>query len=49
METVQHILVYLILGMAVAYLVYKFLLPKSLIHGSKKNSKGCGQDNCGCS
>lgn len=48
MESFQHILVYITLAVAVGYLVWKFLLPKSLIYGKKKGSK-CGQDNCGCS
>ncbi|MBO0320753.1 hypothetical protein J0X14_00480 [Muricauda sp. CAU 1633] len=49
METLQHILVYVTLAVAVGYLVWKFLLPKSLVPGKKKASKSCGQDNCGCS
>ncbi|MFC4221481.1 hypothetical protein [Flagellimonas marina] len=49
METAQHILVYITLAAAVGYLVWKFLLPKSLIYGKKKDSKSCGDDNCGCS
>jgi hypothetical protein len=48
MEAVQNILVYMIVAAAVAYLVYKFLLPKSLIPGRKKNSKDYGDGNCGC-
>ncbi len=48
METVQYILVYITLAAAVGYLVWKFLLPKSLAHGKRKSSKSCGQDNCGC-
>ena len=48
METTQHILVYITLAVAIGYLVWKFVLPKSLIFGKKKDSKSCGQDNCGC-
>ncbi|MEZ4810072.1 MAG: hypothetical protein R2819_06895 [Allomuricauda sp.] len=49
METLQHILVYVLLAAALVYLVWKFVLPKSLIPGKKKTSKSCGQDGCGCS
>ncbi len=43
----QHILVYLALGLAVAFLVRKYLLPgrKAKKGGS---SPGCGNDDCGC-
>ena len=43
----QHILVYLALGLAVAFLVRKYLLP---LRKAKKrgNQPGCGQDDCGC-
>lgn len=44
----QQILVYATLILAVGYLVWKFVLPKSLFGNGKKNSKACGQDNCGC-
>ena len=49
MEILQQILVYIFLGAAVFYLVWKFVLPKSLLSGNKKASKDCGQDGCGCS
>ena len=48
MISFQNILVYIILAIAVGYLVKKFLLPKTLFAPNKGNSKGCGQDNCGC-
>lgn len=44
----QQLLVYIIVALAVGYLVWKFLLPKSMLFGKKKGSKSCGQDNCGC-
>lgn len=47
MDFLQNILVYIILVVAVGYLVKKFLLPKLFASG-KGNSKGCGQDGCGC-
>lgn len=48
MDTVQHILVYLTLALAVGYLAWKFVLPKSLVGSKKKSGKSCGQDGCGC-
>ncbi|WP_187269490.1 hypothetical protein [Flagellimonas hymeniacidonis] len=48
MEVAQHILVYITLTIALGYLVWKFILPKSLLSGKKKTSKACGQDGCGC-
>lgn len=46
----QSILVYIILILAVVYLVLKFMFPKKLqaLFGNK-NSKDCGDGNCGCS
>lgn len=49
MDYIQPILVYLLLAIAVAYLVKKFLLPKKFLSHKKSSSKGCGNDNCGCS
>ncbi len=48
MEVFQSTLVYIILGLAIAYLAKKFLLPKTLFVTKKSNSKACGQDDCGC-
>lgn len=48
MDIVQHILMYLTLALAIGYLVWKFILPKSLISNKKKASKACGEDECGC-
>ncbi|MEM9647444.1 MAG: hypothetical protein AAF969_03115 [Bacteroidota bacterium] len=48
MDIVQNILVYLTLALAVGYLLWKFVLPKSLISGRKKSDKSCGHDGCGC-
>jgi hypothetical protein len=45
---IQQLLVYVIVAVAIVYLVWKFILPKSMVFGKKKNSKSCGQDNCGC-
>jgi len=49
MESLQHILVYITVFLATAFLIKKFFFPKLSILGQKKNStKGCGQDGCGC-
>ncbi len=51
MDTLQIVLVYLTLSIAVAYIIKKFLLPKSVLamFGSKKTTtKGCGDNDCGC-
>lgn len=48
MDSIQNILVYIILAVAVGYLVKKFLLPKSLFASGKGEIKGCGEDDCGC-
>ncbi|MDC6387744.1 hypothetical protein PP182_03570 [Maribacter sp. PR1] len=48
MEILQHILVYLTVAISLGYLVFKFLLPKTLFSSGKDNSKACGQDDCGC-
>jgi len=48
MSVLQPILVYIVLAIAVAYLVKKFFLPKALFVSKKNNSKACGQDDCGC-
>ncbi|WP_276168426.1 hypothetical protein [Zobellia alginiliquefaciens] len=45
---IQPILVYIILAVAVGYLVKKFFLPKALFASKKGNGKDCGQDGCGC-
>jgi hypothetical protein len=42
MDTVQHILVYLTLALAIYFLAKKYILPK------KKDNKACGKDGCGC-
>ncbi|UOB15971.1 FeoB-associated Cys-rich membrane protein [Abyssalbus ytuae] len=42
MITLQHILVYITVLLALVFLIKKFLLPK------KKTSKTCGKDDCGC-
>jgi len=47
MAVIQSILVYITLALAIGYVVKKFFLPKRLLV-SKKNSKACGQDDCGC-
>jgi hypothetical protein len=48
MELLQQILVYLILALAVGYIVKKFFLPKSLFASKKRGTKACGQEDCGC-
>ncbi|MBU2948061.1 hypothetical protein [Zobellia uliginosa] len=48
MSILQPILVYIVLAIAVGYLVKKFLLPKALFTHKKGNTKACGQDSCGC-
>jgi uncharacterized membrane protein YwzB len=48
MAILQDILVYVLLAVAVGYLVKKFLLPKSLFASDQGSRKGCGQDDCGC-
>ncbi|ASO05077.1 hypothetical protein [Arenibacter algicola] len=48
MSILQNILVYITVALALAYLVKKFLLPKSLFAGKKRNSKACGDGDCGC-
>lgn len=48
METIQQILVYLSLVLAVGWLVGKYVLPKSLISRKTKASKTCGQEHCNC-
>nr|WP_299382574.1 hypothetical protein [Allomuricauda sp.] len=48
MDVTQHILAYLTLGLAVGYLLWKFVLPKSLVSRKKGSGKTCGQDGCGC-
>ena len=48
MELLQNILAYLILALAVGYLLWKFILPKSLVRSKNVASKSCGQDDCRC-
>ena len=48
MDIIQNILAYLVLAIAVFYLVNKFLLSKPIFFGKKKSAKACGQDDCGC-
>ena len=45
---IQQILVYATLFIAAGYLVWKFLLPKSIFGKGKNNSGSCGSDDCGC-
>ncbi|WP_375326106.1 hypothetical protein [Flagellimonas sp. GZD32] len=46
---IQQLLAYGTLLLAAGYLVWKFLLPKSLFSKGKDDSHSCGSDNCGCS
>jgi hypothetical protein len=48
MALFQEILVYVILFTAIAYIVKKFFLPKSLFASKKDVSKICGDNDCGC-
>lgn len=48
MEILQQVLVYVTVILAAAYLINKFLLPKSVFGKKKSSSKSCGQDDCGC-
>ncbi|WP_188373310.1 FeoB-associated Cys-rich membrane protein [Winogradskyella haliclonae] len=42
-DSIQNILVYITLGLALTFLVRKFIWkPK------KKVAKACGKDDCGC-
>jgi len=44
----QEILVYIILLLAVGFVVKKFFLPRSLFSSKKEYKKACGQEDCGC-
>ncbi len=48
MQYIQPILVYVILAIAVGYLLKKFFLPKSFFATKKTKQNGCGQEDCGC-
>tara|TARA_R110000868_G_scaffold101718_4_gene280081 strand:- start:335 stop:484 length:150 start_codon:yes stop_codon:yes gene_type:complete len=48
MDTLQNILLFITLGIAVGYLVKKFFLPKKYSASKKQNQKGCGSNDCGC-
>lgn len=41
----QEILVYITLGIAIAFLFKKFFMKKR----KNKSDKNCGNDDCGCS
>ncbi|WP_100169591.1 FeoB-associated Cys-rich membrane protein [Croceivirga radicis] len=45
---IQTIVAVLILILALAYLVNKFLYPLPFFN-SKKDAKNCGNSDCGCS
>ncbi|WP_179955066.1 hypothetical protein [Maribacter luteus] len=48
MELFQQIVVYIIVALAIVYMVGKFLWPKSLFSSKKSPKKVCGEDGCGC-
>mgnify|MGYP001791919385 CR=1 FL=1 len=49
MDFLQNILAYFVLSLAIGYLMYKFILPKSLLRPKKaKSDKACGSQDCGC-
>ncbi len=47
MASIQEILVYITLAIALGYLLKKFVLPKRIFQ-SRKTEKPCGHDDCGC-
>lgn len=47
MEAWQTILAYLALGLAVAFLVRKYLMPSRKAK-KRGDTPGCGNDDCGC-
>lgn len=49
MALVQNILAYLILAMALGYLINRYFLPNKLVLGKKKKKGSCGSSDCGCS
>ncbi|SMC36729.1 hypothetical protein SAMN05660703_0601 [Cellulophaga tyrosinoxydans] len=46
MDTLQNILLFITLGIAVGYIVKKFFLPKKF--SVTKKQKSCGSSDCGC-
>jgi len=44
----QEILVYIILLIAIGFIVKKFFLPRSLFFSKKEYKKVCGEEDCGC-
>lgn len=44
----QHILVYLVLALAVGYLLRKFVFTDSVKSGKESLGGGCGDSDCGC-
>ena len=48
MAVLQSILAYLILALAIGFLLKKYVLPKSLFASGKKTTHKCGNDDCGC-
>jgi len=48
MALFQEILVYIILLIAIGFIVKKFFLPRSLFSSKKESSKICGEEDCGC-
>jgi len=48
MSGIQNILVYIIVAVAIGYLVKKYFLPKTLFSSKKTNGTSCGDNDCGC-
>ncbi|MFK5973184.1 MAG: hypothetical protein QM485_07870 [Flavobacteriaceae bacterium] len=48
MDSIQTILVYVIVVVALGYLFKKYFLPKTLFSSKKAKNKSCGNDSCGC-
>ncbi|MEO1012246.1 MAG: hypothetical protein AAFX53_13130 [Bacteroidota bacterium] len=48
MTWLQPVLAFTILALAVGYLAYKFVLPKSFFASKKARESDCGNENCGC-
>lgn len=48
MGNAQNVLVYIIVAIAIGYLVKKYFLPKTFFSSKKGVDKSCGNNDCGC-
>lgn len=48
MDSIQSILVYVIVVIAIGYLLKIYFLPKTLFSSKKAKNKSCANDTCGC-